>query len=1148
MAYTKEQLEGYVNKFEKCSERQIANKHSPVKLRAAERDLLAVAEELRDLGIRAVKGNKDHLNEVYGGDCEHIGRMYVVFDAVELSDMHAGDQRWEGSRRQLDIIKQILEDLGSFKPWTVGKTKLEHLEYPEMPPRVSPGERLEVHPSLVGPFPTYFRVQPLLPESLRVNVTTGVISGVLRSEVEHPERTYVITAGKDGYEVSVDLRFAVCMPPPNVPRYPGGLESLFMAEQVSLAPTIEGSVVHTWRVDPELPAGLHFDLACGVISGAPHVVASPADYTVTAINTGGQATVVLRLGVRVAPPTMLAYPNSESEYPQGVVIYLVPSLEFAKSDHASESKPGSQTQLPAPPTRRKTRVATGTNMFEDAPRATIFHAGVASGVTFAVEPALPEGLELTGAGVITGRAVHPTDFADYIITATNDGGEVKTTLPLGIHLVPPSNLWYPELGTVYHVGEPLSLAPAVDGLVTEWWLEPWELPADLIFDEWTGTISGIPSDVAECAVQVSAWNEAGGAYYDLAFTVKCAPPTSLEYPSLQAVYPVLRAFMLCPTVEGTVDEFCLKQPLPEGVEFDPASGVIQGTPASVTEEATYEIVAKNASGATSAFLTLSVRLVPPEALAYPGVDELYFVDEAIELTPSVEGWATEWSIDPPLPAGLTLDATSGRISGSPSETAEEAAYTVTVSNEAGGTSTVLVFMVTASEPYGLAYPTAAGDYITRRQVLLEPELECGVCGTFSVEPSLPAGLALDPKTGIICGEPTAPCESATYTVTVTNIAGACSADFVMSVSDLPCLADATETFASLIERVTDLVELRKMDPSKKRAAGDWMLWMVHRAWLNDPELTIFDFDNLVMPLPHQEPRIAPKLMKAMAHNTCITQLHLNNSNLQKPQGHMLAQSLRVNKTLLVLGIETNNLDSAAITDLALALKESPDSNLQQLRVSCQMCIKGSMGRPVEQALAEMMEVNRKILKLGVDLHDPHWNNVINGFVMRNNDTFRRNRKGRRTVVHTVVPAVQKTVSRIILEEVPGRAVWEIFDTEEGHSWVICNGVATTKRFPTREQVQAMAREAGVQLKFSEVAPLLRDFRKKLIDAIIDTRVTAADQYQVESSGVLVSWSEANEKWAFDVWPSQTQRFNFTADKQPAIEISDALSDWLWIEG
>ena len=45
--------------------------------------------------------------------------------------------------------------------------------------------------------------------------------------------------------------------------------------------------------------------------------------------------------------------------------------------------------------------------------------------------------------------------------------------------------------------------------------------------------------------------------------------------------------------------------------------------------------------------------------------------------------------------------------------------------------------------------------------------------------------------------------------------------------------------------------------------------MVHRAWLNDPELTVFDFDHLHMPLPHLEPRIAPKLCKAMGHNTHI---------------------------------------------------------------------------------------------------------------------------------------------------------------------------------------------------------------------------------------------------------------------------------------
>merc|ERR1712137_972224 len=117
----------------------------------------------------------------------------------------------------------------------------------------------------------------------------------------------------------------------------------------------------------------------------------------------------------------------------------------------------------------------------------------------------------------------------------------------------------------------------------------------------------------------------------------------------------------------------------------------------------------------------------------------------------------------------------------------------------------------------------------------------------------------------------------------------------------------------------------------------------------------------------------------------ITQLHLNNSNMQKPQGHQLAQSLAKNKTLEILGMETNNLDSAAIMEIAISLKSSPDTNLQQWRFDAQRCCGSNFGRPVEEALASMLETNTKMLKLSVTLNDPHWRRTCDKFLLRNND-------------------------------------------------------------------------------------------------------------------------------------------------------------------
>ncbi len=54
--------------------------------------------------------------------------------------------------------------------------------------------------------------------------------------------------------------------------------------------------------------------------------------------------------------------------------------------------------------------------------------------------------------------------------------------------------------------------------------------------------------------------------------------------------------------------------------------------------------------------------------------------------------------------------------------------------------------------------------------------------TFSVEPALPEGLALDPATGRITGTPTAPQPSTAYTVTMDDLAGTGTAAFALTVA------------------------------------------------------------------------------------------------------------------------------------------------------------------------------------------------------------------------------------------------------------------------------------------------------------------------------------------------------------------------------
>lgn len=1122
MAYTAEGVDDLVSKFEKCAERQVANKHSAVKLRAAERDLLQVAEASRNLMLKAVKGDKSLLSQVFGGSCSRFHRFRNVLETVDLSEMHASDQRWKDLSEAILTIEEVLKQLGMFKPWQIGTRPPEGLSYRGVRPRFAPGERVALFPDVVGDVAS-FSVEPALPEGLSINTSTGEISGTLRPGLERQQEVYTVTARNDAGAAMADLSFAVAPPPPEGLCYSLPAEC-FTGEQVAWPAELAGAA-KAWSVEPPLPRGLQLDES-GAITGCPAEPAEAQDYCVTASNASGQTSSSVRFEVKVAPPVSLAYPGVQLVYPVGVVLHLTPDVML---------KTAGSLKKPSPWQRAAARIMKRPAALPLMPN-----------LTFAVQPALPVGLVLaTKTGVISGKCDLPVEEAVYTVTVCNAGGQALVRVPLSVKLNPPSALSYPEATSKYFTGVPVALSPQVEGLVTEWTVTP-ELPHGLHLDAAMGIISGIPSEIVhEKSWTVLACNPEGATSMVLRFAVQRVAPSGLSYPASAPEYPVDRLVVLHPAVDGEVDSYSVFPALPDGLTLDLKMGVVQGTPKCVADPADYTITAKNESGQSEVVLAFGVKLMPPHSLSYPQVDDVYSVGEEVHLVPLVEGGATTWAVEPPLPTGLSLDA-SGLIIGAPGTPTEELSYVVTASNEAGGTSVVLTFGVTAPRPEGLSYP-AAGDYLVGREVLLEPELRSGVCTTFSIAPALPPGLALDAKTGVIQGTPSAPVGSQTYKVMATNVVGTAATELTFAVSEPPSEAGeetgVNQDFALMIEEITDLADMVG-EPSKSSTLGDWMIWMVHRAWLNDPTLTDFNFNNLLMPLPHLEPRIAPKLMKAMARNTHIVSLQLAHSNLQKPQGHELAEALKKNTALQVLNVETNSLDSDAIRAMAEALKENESSGLEIWRFNNQKHLGAYFGRPVEQAIAEMIEKNVRITKLGFACNDPNWRLQVDRAILRNTDFFRRKRKGSVYVIPEAIAAQEKTMSKLELVASPEKAVWEVFDDDNVQMMLVRGFIASKRRLPTKEQLQSFAREQGKQLPYSAVAPLVKEFRSKMLDSVVNLQVLVTDTYGVSTSGCMRAWMEKNDRWSLDVWPTGDMRFNFSADKQPIIEASEEFAAWL----
>jgi hypothetical protein len=162
--------------------------------------------------------------------------------------------------------------------------------------------------------------------------------------------------------------------------------------------------------------------------------------------------------------------------------------------------------------------------------------------------------------------------------------------------------------------------------------------------------------------------------------------------------------------------------------------------------------------------------------------------------PTVSGTVTGYSVSPALPAGLTLDPTSGVISGTPLA-ASSGTYTVTASNGSGATTAALTFAVVSPLPTGLSYTSPVTGTVGAALTPMVPTLN-GHADTFTVFPPLPSGLTLDPVTGIVSGTPTSSRLALTYTVTASNASGDTKSQFLLTVDPPPAGTAVSGVFRS----------------------------------------------------------------------------------------------------------------------------------------------------------------------------------------------------------------------------------------------------------------------------------------------------------------------------------------------------------------
>ena len=314
-----------------------------------------------------------------------------------------------------------------------------------------------------------------------------------------------------------------------------------------------------------------------------------------------------------------------------------------------------------------------------------------------------------------------------------------------------------------------------------------DLPEGLTFDAETLVVSGTPSEMTEKAIYTLTVTDEDGDSAVMSFfiTVLANVAPSFGDASVSAQSYLRKQEIDSLTLPQAIGgdgslTYALAPDLPDDLVFDAETRMLSGTPLEVIAETTYTLTATDGDGdAAILTFTLEVMADPMPTFGDTTIAAQFYQHREIEpLTlPQATGGdePLTYELTPDLPEGLTFDAETLIVSGTPLEAMDAMTYTLTATD---GNGDVARLMFSLEIPDLM--PTFGDTTLAAQSYLVNQQIESltlpaatggdGMLAYFLL-PFLPDSLTFDPKTRVLSGTPTEAMTETTYTLSALDADG-----------------------------------------------------------------------------------------------------------------------------------------------------------------------------------------------------------------------------------------------------------------------------------------------------------------------------------------------------------------------------------------